>query len=76
MSGLALIVCPECHGTGNADDAALACEVCLGQCHIATDRCINGDIPVGATEWVPPLLPDTPHNPLVPLHSLYPRCIP
>jgi len=76
VSGIALIVCPECKGTGNAPDSPLACGECMGQQHVAVDRCVNGEVPVGATEWVPPLLPETPTNPLVPLYSLYPRCVP
>lgn len=75
MSQTALVVCPSCLGTGNATDAVSACDVCLGQRHIAVDRMPDGTVPAGMTEWAAPLLPETPTNPLVLTYPAYQRCV-
>jgi hypothetical protein len=36
---ICLVQCPDCSGTGN--DGLHACRFCLGQRHIAIDRCPN-----------------------------------
>lgn len=65
MSQTVLIVCRECAGTGNARGGILQCEYCLGQCHVAINRTVEGGIPDGETEWKVRDLGPVPTNPLV-----------
>lgn len=52
--------CRECGGTGNARDAHLQCEYCLGSCHVYVNRAPGGGVPDGETEWVERELPPPP----------------
>jgi DnaJ-class molecular chaperone len=70
MSATVLVVCRDCAGSGDGPDGY--CGWCKAQGHILIDRTIEGDIPEGYVEWIRPLLPPTPENPLVLSHV--PRC--
>lgn len=71
MSRLIAVVCQDCDGIG--DHEGVVCGWCQGQGHEYVDRAADGGVPPGRREWFPPLLPETPVNPLVPL---YQRCVP
>ena len=84
MSGQTVaVVCPYCDGA-SADFRLPPCDVCHNNGHLYVNREPNGAAPTrlhfastdewrAVREWHPPLLPETPLNPLVPL---YQRCIP
>jgi len=63
------VICRECGNDGRFP----VCGWCMGQGHEDVDRAQDGSIPPGFTEHIPPLLPEPPMNPLVPL---YQRCVP
>lgn len=64
------VCCPECAGA-SADNRLPPCDVCLSQGHFLVNRLPDGTAPATWDDgrpvvlWCPPLLPDTPMNPLV-----------
>ncbi len=69
MSGIVLVRCRECAGTGNAKGGIYQCGWCLGACHVAVDRTLDGGVPDGECEWADHELPALVPNPLILAHE-------